>query len=306
MSVFGGLAFRVAQRVGWLRYHLLLNRDVRVGEATIRLPVVEGQYAQHEDYERWLAAALRRIFARRPGAFIDVGANRGQTLIKVAAIDRERRYVGFEPNIACAFLVERLIELNGLHRHDILAVGLSDSAAPLQLLLSSTGTESSTTAEGVRGAAAYFRAKRVVVETGDTLLAPLELDAIAVIKVDVEGAELEVLRGLRGTIARHRPWLVFEVLPPALVDKVEQRMGTPERAEVTARNRRRALELQLLLKSLDYCFRNIHGEGELRRCASLDMGEQADLSMSNFIAVPRSEEQALDTLFEAAPVSPAG
>lgn len=165
------------------------------------------------------------------------------------------------------------------------------------MLLSSTGTESSTTAAGVRGSRAYVASKHVIVETGDAVLDQLDLDAIAVVKIDVEGAELEALRGLRQSIERHRPWLVFEVLPPLLVDKVEARLGSPERAAVTAHNRERARGLQRFLESLDYVFRNIHGDGVLRVCESLDMGEAADLSMSNFVAVPKNEERALEALF---------
>lgn len=287
----------LVQRVGMLRYHVMYNISVNVGNTVLKIPVVEGQFPQHENYEPWLLTAVSRIFLRRPGAFIDVGANRGQTLINVVAADRTRRYIGFEPNIGCATFVDRIIELNALRNHTIFPVGLADRSAVLQLLMSSTGSESSTTAAGVRGAGAYTASKDVIVQTGDSILDAMALQDVAIIKIDIEGAELGALSGLRRTIERHQPWLVFEVLPPALVDTVEARLRSADRAAVARKNEQRAAALQDFLRELRYSFRNIHGTGALRRTSSLNMGESADLSMSNFIASPDSQAHWLDEMF---------
>ena len=48
--------------------------------------------------EAWMTEVIRRLFELKSGAFIDVGVNLGQTLLKVAAADPSRAYVGFEPN----------------------------------------------------------------------------------------------------------------------------------------------------------------------------------------------------------------
>jgi Methyltransferase FkbM domain len=44
----------------------------------------------------------------------------------------------------------------------------------------------------------------------DELVASGELPAPTAIKLDVEGAELRVLEGMRETLARHRPTLICE------------------------------------------------------------------------------------------------
>ena len=41
------------------------------------------------------------------------------------------------------------------------------------------------------------------------------------VKVDVEGAELSVLHGMRGTLAEHRPVVVLEVHPKWLPDGID-------------------------------------------------------------------------------------
>ena len=184
------MAFRLVQKIPFLRYHLLQNLPVKIAGVRLKIPVIEGQYPQFKGYEDWLVDVIGGIFERKAGAFIDVGTNRGQTLIKVAAIDSQRAYIGFEPNIACAYFVEQIISLNRLGRHSIFAMGLADAFSPVRLLLSNTGSESNTTAAGVRGGAAYGATKYVLVQSGDAVVSAMQPESVALIKIDVEGAEL--------------------------------------------------------------------------------------------------------------------
>ena len=64
-----------------------------------------------------MSEVIQRLFKLKSGAFIDVGVNLGQTLLKVAAIDPGRAYVGFEPNPACVDYVWKLIETNNLETY---------------------------------------------------------------------------------------------------------------------------------------------------------------------------------------------
>jgi hypothetical protein len=52
----------------------------------------------------------------------------------------------------------------------------------------------------------------VLVMKGDDLLPRFELDAISVIKIDVEEAEIYVLRGLVETLKKYRPYVYSEIL----------------------------------------------------------------------------------------------
>jgi hypothetical protein len=53
--------------------------------------------------EPWMVDALRRLLFLRPGAaFVDVGVNIGQTLLKLKSLAPDIVYVGFEPNPFCA------------------------------------------------------------------------------------------------------------------------------------------------------------------------------------------------------------
>ena len=151
---------------------------------------------------------IKRLLSR-PGVFVDVGANLGQTLGKVLQVDRSRAYLGFEPQIAACHMVNHFIRDNALQNAIVLPIGLS--------------TENHIRKFYSRGdadcMASLHRTERHVDETviqtrrGDEVLEELGISEIAAIKIDVEGTELDVLGGLQQTISAHRPPVIFEVLP---------------------------------------------------------------------------------------------
>ncbi len=73
--------------------------------------------ALHEEHEPWMDAAYSAALNSKKGIFIDVGANTGQTLLKVLSFDRDREYLGFEPQLDCCYFIEKFIKENNLHTH---------------------------------------------------------------------------------------------------------------------------------------------------------------------------------------------
>lgn len=61
---------------------------------------------------------------------------------------------------------------------------------------------------GFRDDSFYKWSKPILAMPGDDL----SIDDISVIKIDVEGSELEVLQGLIETIDKFSPFILFEVL----------------------------------------------------------------------------------------------
>ena len=55
------------------------------------------------------------------------------------------------------------------------------------------------------------RPARLALRQGDRYLESLGIDRVDLIKVDVEGFELQVLAGLTQTLRRHRPTLMLEL-----------------------------------------------------------------------------------------------
>lgn len=205
------------------------------------MPICRGIGLDHFEYEHepWLTPLFKRLLSSRSGAFVDVGVNIGQTLIKVINCDPTRVYFGFEPSPHCYIYVTRIKQLNKLEHVRLVAVGLSNRSHLGQLFGKNLTDTNATTVKGFRGSETDGASQLVPLFRGDDIL-PNTLD-VAVIKIDVEGGELEVLQGLHETIRRCRPFILCEVLPIY-----------EESTEVGKMRRERTNELLKTLRSLDY------------------------------------------------------
>lgn len=191
----------------------------RVDGKTFVIPIINGRKTYVS--EPWMSAVLRRLFERKAGAFVDVGVNLGQTLLKVAAIDAAREYVGFEPNPACVDYAWKLIEKNRLP-YTVIPAGVSTETTLLNLeMFRADDTDPSASI------VPNFRAN-VVSRRPVLVLSPSDLpesaipDEIAVVKIDVEGGELLVIEGMLPVLERRRPFLVVEILPASNPERLER------------------------------------------------------------------------------------
>lgn len=173
------------------------------------------KFSRDDEHEPHLGAVIAALLRQRGGAFIDIGVNVGQTLCKLLATGEKRRYIGFEPQIACCFYVDQFIRHNGIADAHVIPVALGEAPGVLELFADNDDVDESASfdATGFRATMSATRKVLVPVLRGDTALADLRLDKIAVLKIDVEGAELDVLRGLPDTLRLWQPPVMFEVLP---------------------------------------------------------------------------------------------
>jgi len=164
--------------------------------------------------------AAFRLFRDRDGVFLDVGANIGQSALSFRLVHPTAPIVSIEANPRLEpdlRLVKRFVR-----GFDYRICAASDAAGPLTLHipvlagLALTG-EASMHAGSARDT--YWASEQGV--AGD---APVELEvaevqsirldelglAPAFVKVDVEGFELQVLKGLSATLAAHQPIVLVE------------------------------------------------------------------------------------------------
>ena len=164
-----------------------------------------GAYARHELYLlRDVAATLRQTLSR-PSSFYDIGANIGHHTLFMAP--RVGRVFAFEPFEPVRRKLEEKIERNKLTNTTIFPLGLGDSDAELDFSEPSganQGTGSFVPAEGNR------KVSRLQVRNGDHFFASHELPSLDLVKMDVEGFEMRVLRGLRQRILKDRPVILME------------------------------------------------------------------------------------------------
>jgi FkbM family methyltransferase len=145
---------------------------------------------------RW---ALRTV--DRPVVF-DIGANVGNH--SVGLRDIAGTIYAFEPNPLMHQRLVWTIARSGVDNIVPVQLALSDRSGHGWLETDNRGIERGTLARKDKGGLP------VEVATGDAFAARRRLTRLDLVKIDVEGHEPQVLRGLAATIERFRPIVVFE------------------------------------------------------------------------------------------------
>lgn len=146
----------------------------------------------------------------RPGdVCVDVGANVGHfSALAAHLVGPQGRVIAFEPNPDCVTRLQHIRDDNALKHLDIrpYALGSSPGNATLHLL----GGDSILGTLAAGGAPHHRGAVSVDVAAGDAELLPV-LSEGGLMKIDVEGFEAEVLRGLSRCLAERQPALIVEM-----------------------------------------------------------------------------------------------
>ena len=183
---------------------------IDLSDHVIGLNILRGHYEQDE------IRFVRRTL--RPGdSAIDVGGHIGFfTMQMAAAVGAEGRVYAFEPLDSNASLLERSIAENGFSdrvRFQRAAVGAAPGTATLTFPVETLNS----------GGAYLLRAGSVPLAGNQKKDVPLvALDAlelrrpVRLIKMDVEGAELQVLRGAARILAEDKPVILSELHPTQL------------------------------------------------------------------------------------------
>ena len=175
-------------------------------------------------YEAPTPGVLVSLCRDQPGLVLDIGANTGLLSLLAAASSPAVQVVAFEPLAPVRRRLEDNLRLNpGLaQRITVEPFGLSRSAGefPFYETINDHGlvTTSSSLELGHAQHAGQYREHRIATRTLDGWAATLDDAPIRVIKCDVEGHEHAVLEGGWQTLARHRPFIVIEVLSVAETD----------------------------------------------------------------------------------------
>lgn len=208
----GGLVEGVARRVA-----------PSVGSFSIEVDglTLEGDHIGQLYYVRELVESGRESYfvellaaAAVPGSTVlEGGAHIGYVTLQAArAVGPGGRVVCFEPNPRTLPVLERNLDVNGFRdRVDVVRAALGSAPRRAELHVTEGGDESS-----LHRGALPTEAVAVEVTTADLALpAPARVD---VVKLDVEGGEVEALRGMRGLLERSAPGpeLFVECNPQAL------------------------------------------------------------------------------------------
>lgn len=174
----------------------LLRNPVRL--AGIYLDIVQGKGSGTGwDMAGEVSAALAFLAGIADPVVMDVGANRGEWTRGIFEALGTGRYFAYEPQSACQD------SLRSLRIPDITIVQacLSDKQGEMDLHSDSAGSGLASLYERAETyLAGPTRVERVPVTTVDEQLATQKIDEVDFMKIDVEGAELQVLRGAKAAL----------------------------------------------------------------------------------------------------------
>ncbi len=163
-----------------------------------------------EDRSWWAVAQHLQSGA----TFADVGAHIGYYSLKAAAVVGPSGHViAIEPNPETIQRLRDNIRASGASIITVQPVACYDSEATLDLYSaprSNTG-ESSISRINASQEGPILTSYRVRARSLDTIITEMGVSRVDVIKIDVEGAELMVLKGAMETLAKYRPFLVVEL-----------------------------------------------------------------------------------------------
>lgn len=220
------------QAVQPLLGRVAFNLRTRAHGKAVTIPIIQGTGLGMFDQVRsqaegWKLELFSALLACYDGIFMDIGVNLGQTLIQLRVVDAERPYIGFEPNPKCIGYVERLAELNGYRHVELLAVAIGQQCTTMSLHLpAGRSTDSTATLISDLRPGAKHESQPAAVLSEHQLQDLLAGRKPGIIKIDVEGAELEVLYGLETLLRKQRPAVLCEVLyvdPHADIERHHQR-----------------------------------------------------------------------------------
>lgn len=166
-------------------------------------------YFYRHYHERYEAALVAQVLT--PGAvFWDIGANIGYfTLVAAQALNHSGQVIALEPGANAFALLAGNISLNPFANIRLFPLAASDREGQAVLYLSPHQADSS--ANLFLPAPEQSCREMVATISLDTLLAREHLTPPRLIKVDVEGAEMEVLQGATGLLAGAAPLLLLEM-----------------------------------------------------------------------------------------------
>jgi FkbM family methyltransferase len=205
------IAGRRSPEVDCWRNGIRLSLDLREG---VQLALYLGVY------ERTTERRLRE-FVHTGMTVVDIGANIGAHALPLAlAVGSTGRVIAVEPTVAAFERLCRNRDLNPEVAARLITVHAA-VGAPNGALKSTYYSEWPLEDAGVRHPVHHGAEQttgNATFSTLDDLVDTLHIDRVGVIKIDVDGTELEVLDGSRRVIERDRPTVFFELCPYLLTE----------------------------------------------------------------------------------------
>jgi FkbM family methyltransferase len=159
--------------------------------------------------------SLIESLARHADFFVDVGANQGIfTAIASRSVNSSTTIFSIEPQPQLADCIERTLNASRLDKWKVFRTAVSDKSGVMELVVPGENQgEAHLAGRGPTTGASVIKTSVVLL---DDLLSSIKDDQGVVVKMDVEGGELDALRGGKEFFKRCLPTLIMELNPDAM------------------------------------------------------------------------------------------
>jgi FkbM family methyltransferase len=172
----------------------------RAGRFRWRIDPLTSQRHLLGEYEPYMQDCFA-AYVREGDTVYDVGAHVGFHTLILGLMVKQGRVISFEPWAQSRRSLETQVELNPHLRIKVLACALSDRCGVVNMQTASDTSQCHVTEKG---------GVPVESKTIDCLVFSGEIPPPAVIKLDVEGHELAVLKGALSTLRQYRPTILCD------------------------------------------------------------------------------------------------
>lgn len=143
---------------------------------------------------------------------IDIGANTGLFALLAAKANPRCRVWAFEPVPFIFDMLQANVQLNQLSNIEGVQLAVSDTTEETKFFVTHTHVGIPTDSSSCPGFRSDVEELRLPATSLDDFADRHTLDRIDVLKIDTEATESKVIRGATRTIAKHRPFVICEVL----------------------------------------------------------------------------------------------
>ena len=166
-------------------------------------------YIGHYLYFGFLDEGIATLFSlcQKNYNVIDIGTNIGWVALNFARLSKTGKVIGFEPDPFNYRVCKDNIDRNALTNLIVLPYGLGETSAQVNMEIRTPDNrgENRIAPQGSSGSVI------VDIKKLDDINEVSSLPNIHLMKLDVEGYELKVLRGAVNTLKKHKPTLFIEV-----------------------------------------------------------------------------------------------
>jgi len=173
--------------------------------------IVEQSIYRNGVYESGLIDFVQEHL-KQGDSFVDIGANVGFiSMCASQCVGEEGKVFSFEPVDTTAALLRKSIEVNGIKNTELFGVGLSNASGEAPIFKPDAVNRGAVSLAGTT-AKEQLPEQVVTLKRLDEVLSPEQWQKVSLVKIDVEGWELEVLQGATGLIEKtgHTPVFIVE------------------------------------------------------------------------------------------------